>query len=158
MIGKTFPTIASWKSSVGRGRRLRQQALEQERPEAVRELAVFRCRWRQATPELLSAKELRWLSGSECKEMLEVIEAEIAKRQPQDEPRMTAIVGHPIVAVVARLTAERQGHEQHKGPPQGRRSNHNRGVPGPGLQGSVGAESEDRVGVRAVRPKDNYGS
>lgn len=69
----------------------RERAQEQERREAERELAAFRRRWLETTTELLSAKEVRWLSLAERKQILDAIEAEIAKRQPSDEPRMIQI-------------------------------------------------------------------
>lgn len=86
----------------------RQQAQEQERREAEWELAAFRCRWLETTTELLAAKELRWLSATERKQILDAVEAEIAKRQPSDEQRMIEIVGCAIAAVIERLTSERQ--------------------------------------------------
>lgn len=92
----------------------RQVTQEEQRREAERELAGFHARWLETATELLAAKELRWLSAAQRKEMLDSLEAEIARRQPQDEPRMIRIVGHKIAVVVERFTAERQAHERRK--------------------------------------------
>ncbi|HEV2495231.1 MAG TPA: helix-turn-helix domain-containing protein [Terriglobia bacterium] len=90
----------------------RQLAQDEQRREAERELIAFHSRWLETATELLTAKELRWLSAAERKEILDALEAEIAKRQPQDEPRMTRIVGHAVVAIVERFTAQRQARER----------------------------------------------
>src|SRR5579864_4164710 len=86
----------------------RQVAQDEQRREAEQELIAFQSRWLDAATELLTVRELRWLSAEERKEILDVLEAEITKRQPQDEPRMMRIVGHALVAVVERFSADRQ--------------------------------------------------
>ena len=90
----------------------RQVAQDEQRREAEQELIAFQSRWLDAATELLTVRELRWLSAEERKEILDVLEAEITKRQPQDEPRMMRIVGHALVAVVERFSADRQARER----------------------------------------------
>lgn len=91
-----------------------EQAQQEARNEAEGRLAAFRSRWLKVTADLLAAPSVRWLSAVERKEVLDVLEVEIARRQPQDEPRMTQIIANTIVIVVERLTAERQARERRK--------------------------------------------
>lgn len=90
----------------------RQLAQDEQRRDAEQELVAFQNRWLEAVTELLTTKELRWLSQAERKEILDVLEAEITKRQPRDEPRMMRMVGHALVAVVERFNAARQARER----------------------------------------------
>jgi len=90
----------------------RQVTQEEQRREAEQELIAFQRRWLEAATELLTAKEPRWLAAAQRKEILDTLEAEITKRHPQDEPRMIQILGHAIVAVVERFTAERQARDR----------------------------------------------
>ena len=92
----------------------RQRTQERERREAEQRLAAFRCRWSESATEVLSAKELTWLSAVQRKEILDAIETEIAKRQPQDEPRMVRIVTHAIAALVEPFIAQQQARERRK--------------------------------------------
>ena len=61
----------------------RQVMQEEERREAERELARFHARWLETATELLSAKELRWLSAAQRKEMLDSSKP----RLPSGSPR-----------------------------------------------------------------------
>ena len=92
----------------------RERSQERQRSEAEQALAAFRCRWSESASEVLSAKELTWLSAVQRKEILDAIETEIAKRQPQDEPRMVRIVTHAIAALVEPFIAQQQARERRK--------------------------------------------
>lgn len=90
----------------------REQAHERQRQQTEQQLAAFRCRWQEKAGEALSAWEYRWLSASQRKEVLEGLEAEIAKRQALDEPRMAAIVARGLQALVEPLRAKRDAQER----------------------------------------------
>jgi excisionase family DNA binding protein len=92
----------------------RERSQERQRSEAEQALAAFRCRWSESATEVLSAKELTWLSAVQRKEILDAIETEIAKRQPQDEPRMVWIVTHAIAALVEPYIEQQQARERRK--------------------------------------------
>lgn len=94
-----------------RARQEREEAEEWERREAERELAAFRCRWQEKAGEALCPFQYRWLSAAQRKEVLDGLEAEIGKRQPTDEPRMTAIIARTLEALIEPLRAERNAKE-----------------------------------------------
>jgi excisionase family DNA binding protein len=93
-------------------RRDREQDQEEQKREAERELAAFRCRWQEKASEAVAAYEYRWLLATQRKEVLEGLEAEIEKRQPADEPRMTAIIARSLQALAEPIRADRDAQER----------------------------------------------
>lgn len=93
-------------------RREEQEAQKRQRRAAERELATFCCRWREKATEALSTFEFRWLSATQRKEVLDGIEAEIAKREPLEEPRMGGVIARSLEALVQPLRAARDAQER----------------------------------------------
>jgi excisionase family DNA binding protein len=93
-------------------RREEQQAQEEQRRAAERELATFRCRWREKAAEALTAYQYRWLSATQSKEILEGLEAEIERRQPLEESRMAVIIARSLEALVQPFRAARDAQER----------------------------------------------
>lgn len=87
-------------------RQEREEIEDWKKGEAERELAEFRCRWMDKASEAVSGYQYEWLSATQRKEVLEGLEVEIEKRQPQDEPRMAAILARSLAALVEPLKAE----------------------------------------------------
>jgi hypothetical protein len=93
-------------------RREREDRLEEERRDAKRKLAAFRCRWQDEASKAVSEFTYRWLSAAQRKEVLEALEAEIERRQPEDEPRMAAVIARTLEALVEPLRIERDAQER----------------------------------------------
>jgi hypothetical protein len=74
-------------------------------------LAAFRCRWQEKAVEAVAAYQYRWLSATQRKEIVDGLEAEIAKRQPTDDPRMDTILARSLEALVEPLQADRDAQE-----------------------------------------------
>jgi excisionase family DNA binding protein len=90
----------------------REQAHERQRQQAEQQLTAFRCRWQEKAGEAVAAYEYRWLSATQRKEILEGLEAEIAKRQPTDDPRMGTILARSLEALVEPFRAARDAQEK----------------------------------------------
>ena len=88
-----------------------ERTQERQKIQAARELATFRCQWQEKASEALAAYQYRWLSATQRKEILDGLEAEIAKRQPADDPRMAAILARSLEALVEPLRAARDAQE-----------------------------------------------
>lgn len=88
-------------------RQEREEIEERKKREAERELAEFRLEWLEKANEAVSGYQYQWLSATQRKEVIDGLEVEIEKRQPQDEPRMTAILARSLAALVEPLKAER---------------------------------------------------
>lgn len=92
-----------------RRERLRlQEVRERERREAERRLAAFRCNCLKKATESLPD----WVSPRQRKEAFEALEAEIAKRQPHDEPLMPRILAEAVAGLIAPWEAERKAQEE----------------------------------------------
>ena len=89
-----------------------KEAEDQARKEAERARADFRYRWLEEANRALSAPPCRLLSAAQKKEIIEAVEAEIAKRKPSDTPRMAMLLAHTIAALIERYDAERKAQEQ----------------------------------------------
>jgi hypothetical protein len=89
-----------------------ERAQERHRLQAAQELAAFRCRWQEKASEAFTACKYQWLSASQRKEIVEGLEAEIAKRQPTDDPRMSTILARSLEALVEPLRAARDAQER----------------------------------------------
>lgn len=89
-----------------------ERAQERQKLQAAREATAFRCRWAEKASEAVTAYQYRWLSATQRKEMLDGLEAEIAKRQPADDPRMGAIIVRTLEALVEPLRAARDTQER----------------------------------------------
>ena len=100
------------RQSQEQARREREERLEEQRREAKRELAEFRCRWQDEASRAISEFKYRWLSATQRKQVLEVIEDLIERRQPADEPRMPAIIARSLEALVEPLKTERDAQER----------------------------------------------
>jgi excisionase family DNA binding protein len=94
-------------------RRQREQAEEQDRLVAEKQLAAFRERWYSVAGEAVARMpRLNWLTAGQRKEVAESLELEIDRRQPADEPRMNEIIARTLLALVEPLQAERDAQER----------------------------------------------
>jgi excisionase family DNA binding protein len=92
-------------------RRERAAAEGRRRQEVERQLTAFHYQWQERAAEYLGEYQYRWLSATQRKEVLERFEAEIANRQPADEPRMPSIIARSLEALIEPLKAERDAKE-----------------------------------------------
>ncbi|HEV2177396.1 MAG TPA: excisionase family DNA-binding protein [Terriglobia bacterium] len=89
-------------------RREREATQERQRREAEQQMNVFHSRWLHAAERAVTRHKYAWLSASQRKEVLAGLEAEIKRRQPGDEGRMSTILAHTLDALVEPLQAERK--------------------------------------------------
>jgi hypothetical protein len=95
-----------------RRRQDRERAQEQARRGAENAEAEFRSRWIEKANECAGIHEYRWLSAAQRKEVMEGLEAEIDRRELDDEPRMAAIIARTLAALIEPLKAERDAQER----------------------------------------------
>ena len=83
------------------------------RREAGQKLAGFQSRWLQEAQTIASYAKLRLsLSEGQYKEILDGLEAQIKRRTPEDEPRMSAILAQSVEALLEPMIATRTRQQQ----------------------------------------------
>ena len=97
---------------IERERLRHDRAKEITRREAENELANFRRRWSEEAVTLLAVQEYSWLSSGHRNEILEMLEAEIEKRHPADESRMTTILKRSLESLAEPFQRQQQVQEK----------------------------------------------
>lgn len=92
-----------------RAREAAQRASDREREKKQQALISFRSRWYSKATQALSAYQ--WLSPGHRKEFVDVLEAEVKKRDLEDEPRMPEIIALAVEAIIQPLRAARELEE-----------------------------------------------